>query len=178
MKTKQCSACTLIKSVDLFYVDNAKVDCLKNRCVECETLRRPSVIKQKRGAKPSNIPLSIRKAKVCYKYEKTRKGHLMRTYRNMLSRVLGIQKKNIHLYLGLPILDKQDFYIWALTDKEYNELYDSWVKNNYLLSLCPSIDRIDSDKGYIKGNIRWLTQSQNSSKKCQRQLSLEISTIT
>jgi hypothetical protein len=38
-------------------------------------------------------------ATVCKKYEKTPKGYLMRTYRNMKSRVLGIQHKKAHIYI-------------------------------------------------------------------------------
>ena len=80
----------------------------------------------------------------------------------MLSRVSGIQKKKAHLYKGLSILDKQVFYSWALKDKEYNLLFDSWVKSAYTRALSPSIDRIDVTKGYIEGNMRWITHSQNS----------------
>ena len=99
---------------------------------------------------------------VCKKYEKTLKGLLMRTYRNMKSRVLGIQYKKAHLYKGLELLDKQEFYAWSLSNTEYNSLFDLWSKSGYDRKLTPSIDRIDSSKGYNKENMRWITHSENS----------------
>lgn len=98
----------------------------------------------------------------CKKYEKTRKGLLMRTYRNMKSRVLGIQHKKAHLYKGLPILSKDVFYNWSLSNESYNTLFEMWIKSEYNKKLTPSIDRIDISKGYTEDNIRWITHSENS----------------
>ena len=96
------------------------------------------------------------------KYERTKKGKLVRTYRNMMSRVLGVLKTKTHLYLGLTILTREEFYNWSLQDEEFNLLYDNWVESGYNLKLSPSIDREDASKGYDLGNIRWVTHSENS----------------
>lgn len=96
------------------------------------------------------------------KYEKTPKGFLMRTYRNMLSRVTGVQSKKSHLYLGKEILNKEDFYNWALKNDTFLMLFKNWTEKNYDRKLTPSIDRIDPKKGYTLSNIRWLTHSENS----------------
>lgn len=96
------------------------------------------------------------------KYEKTKRGHLVRTYRNMLSRVTGVLKKKAHLYEGLEILDKESFYQWSLSDDMFNQIFDEWVISDYNRKLTPSIDRIDPCLGYIDDNIRWLTHSENS----------------
>lgn len=97
-----------------------------------------------------------------FRYEKTRKGKLVRTYRNMQSRVLGILKKKAHLYTNPDILPKEDFYQWSLSDPTYNELFDEWVKSGYSKKLSPSIDRLDTSMGYTLNNIRWVTHSENS----------------
>lgn len=97
------------------------------------------------------------------KYEKTPKGFLMRTYRNMQSRVTGVQSKKAHLYKGLELLDREDFYNWAIDNKDFRRLYDRWRNCNYDRKLTPSINRIDSDKGYVLDNIEWVTHSVNSS---------------
>jgi hypothetical protein len=47
------------------------------------------------------------------KYEKTPNGFLMRMYRNMKSRVSGVQIQKFHLYEGKELLGKEDFYAWA-----------------------------------------------------------------
>jgi hypothetical protein len=96
------------------------------------------------------------------KYEKTKKGYLVRTYRNMLSRVTGVLKTKAHLYKGLAILDKEAFYEWALNDEEFNRLFSIWVGSNYGKDLSPSIDRINPKIGYAQGNIRWLPHWENS----------------
>jgi hypothetical protein len=96
------------------------------------------------------------------KYEKSKKGFLVRCYRNMKSRVLGIQKLKYHLYGGLEILNKKDFYAWSIDNKNFNLLFTNWEKSNYLKKLTPSIDRIDSSKGYVLKNMQWITHSENS----------------
>jgi len=96
------------------------------------------------------------------KYEKTYKGKLMRTYRNMYTRISGMIDKSSHLYEGLPLLTKKDFYEWALSSDEYKNLFDAWVLSGYKLKLSPSIDRVDSSLGYTLSNMRWVTQSKNS----------------
>ena len=97
-------------------------------------------------------------------YEKTHKGFLMRTYRNMKSRVKGIQKLKAHLYAGKNLLDKDEFYQWAINDSKFKELFDVWEKCNYNRRLTPSIDRIDSSKGYFLENMQWIEHWINSQK--------------
>jgi len=96
------------------------------------------------------------------RYEKTPKGFLMRTYRNMESRVRGIQKKKFHLYVGKELLSREDFYAWSLNQFRFWDLFNEWVENGYDRKLTPSIDRIDSSRGYTLDNMRWLTHSENS----------------
>lgn len=98
------------------------------------------------------------------KYEKTKKGFLVRMYRNMTSRVNGIQIKNYHLYKNKHILEKEEFYNWALNNDKFHQLFEVWELNNYKRKITPSIDRIDANFGYILGNIQFLTLSENCSK--------------
>lgn len=95
-------------------------------------------------------------------YERTVSGKLMRTYKNMYHRVKGIAPRGRHRYEGLEILDKSSFYEWSKSDVDFIKLYNDWVISNYNRKLSPSIDRIDTSIGYIIGNIRWITQSENS----------------
>lgn len=94
-------------------------------------------------------------------YEKTISGYLMRTYRNMLSRVSGVQKAKAHLYSGLDILTKQEFLSWSLTTN-FEDLLSEYKGSGYDMKLAPSIDRKNSDLGYTLENIRWVTHSENS----------------
>lgn len=78
----------------------------------------------------------------------------------MLSRVRGINDPEGY-YTGLDILSKYTFYSWALSDVEYNRLYDDWVQSDYSTSLCPSINRKDSTLGYLLPNMEWTTTIHN-----------------
>lgn len=96
------------------------------------------------------------------RYEKTIKGFLMRTYRNMKSRITGVQKKKYHLYKDKELINKFDFYYWSITNSDFATLFENWKRNEYKQKLTPSIDRIDSSRGYILENMRWITHSENS----------------
>lgn len=101
--------------------------------------------------------------KLYYKiYEKTISGLLMRMYRNMKSRVSGIQKSKYHLYRGKELLKKEEFYSWANNSKEFLDLFTKWKDSKYDRKLTPSVDRIDSSKGYSIPNMEWVTHSENS----------------
>ena len=95
------------------------------------------------------------------KYEKTKKGFLVRCYRNMLSRVTGVTKNKNHLYLGKEILDKELFYKFSLSNNNFNLLFKEWENSEYERRLTPSIDRINTDLGYSIDNVQWITFSEN-----------------
>jgi len=99
---------------------------------------------------------------ICKKYERTKKGVLVRKYRNMQSRIEGIQKKKHHLYRGKKLLPRDEFYEWAMSDPEYDRLYREWVESGYDRKLAPSVDRLDPSAGYIIENMQWVTHSENS----------------
>lgn len=129
------------------YLDMKKMP--SNTCLSCKNERQ-----RERRSKNGNNDTK--------KYEKTKKGFLMRTYRNMKSRISGVQKDKSHLYFGKFLCGKEFFYKWSLENENFHNLFDSWGKSKYCRKLTPSIDRIDSSKGYEKGNMRWLTHSENS----------------
>lgn len=97
-----------------------------------------------------------------HKYERTVNGFLMRKYRNMESRVTGVQKLKAHLYKNLTLLDRKTFYKWAKESETFRQLFETWVANGYKRKLAPSVDRIDSSKGYELPNMEWVTHSENS----------------
>lgn len=96
------------------------------------------------------------------KYEKTEKGFLMRLYRNMKSRITGVQKQKHHLYEGKTLLSKGEFFDWATSQPEFYNLFTRWVEASYDRKLTPSVDRKDSTKGYEQDNMEWVTHSENS----------------
>jgi hypothetical protein len=109
-----------------------------------------------------------------HKYEKTIQGFLMRKYRNMQSRVTGIQKLKAHLYKNKTLLPRDKFYEWAVNQDKFHHLWAIWVNSNYDRKLCPSVDRLDSSKGYTLGNMEWVTHSENSRRGSINQHKLKI----
>ncbi len=95
-------------------------------------------------------------------YEKTKRGFLMRLYRNMQSRIEGVQKSKAHLYNGLNLLGREVFYVWAQEQPHFHILFEEWEKSGYLRKLAPSVDRINSKLGYQLDNMEWVTMSENS----------------
>jgi hypothetical protein len=148
-KMKKCNKCQEIKNIEDFHKKKSNNDGLDTYCKVCAN----SIIRERRKENSNSST---------FKYEKTLKGKLVRTYRNMTSRVNGILKSKIHLYLGLDILDKHIFYEWSLNNEEYNTLFNNWVVSGYKIKLSPSIDRKDASMGYTLDNIRWVTFEYNS----------------
>ena len=105
---------------------------------------------------------NARRRAACNKYEKTKKGFIMRLYRNMKSRVDGVQAAKYHLYRGLGILEKEKFYEWAMSRPEFHSLFNEYELNGYERKLSPSVDRIDSNMGYQIDNMEFVTMSENS----------------
>ena len=96
------------------------------------------------------------------KYERTKHGKLMRIYRNMKSRIEGVQWHKAHLYAGKYLLPKDEFYVWAMMSPDFHRLYAEWVESGYERKLAPSVDRKDSSIGYRPWNMEWVTHSENS----------------
>ena len=96
------------------------------------------------------------------KYEKTPNGFLMRLYRNMKSRVTGVQKKKAHLHKGKYLLPKDTFYKWAMSSYGFWKLWDEWEISGHDRKLTPTVDRVQPSLGYSLGNMEWVTHSENS----------------
>lgn len=96
------------------------------------------------------------------RYERTKAGFLMRLYRNMQSRVEGVQYHKAHLYEGLFLLPRSAFYEWAMGSPEFHTLWDEWTAADRDRRLVPTVDRADPEKGYAVSNMEWATHSENS----------------
>lgn len=136
---KTCIKCGEIKQKQYFRKANNNKSGIYNYCTEC-------------FKKSTKI------------YEKTKTGYLMRIYRNMKSRISGIQKEKYHLYKNKELLSKEDFYKWAENSESFTELFKKYKEYGHERKLAPSVDRIDSSKGYTLDNMEWVTMSENSSR--------------
>ena len=148
---KQCKTCQEVKDLNEFVKHKECKDGHTNCCKKCK-LELQKISRQKTNNKYTKI------------YEKTIAGFLMRAYRNMHSRISGIQYKKHHLYVGKSILSKDDFYNWTISNNDFMNLFAIWQKSNYQNKLTPSVDRLDVKLGYSIDNMQWITHSENSKK--------------
>ena len=135
---KKCTKCLETKPVEFFGKLSISPDGLRYKCREC------------------------RKICATEKY-RTLEGRIIKAYKHMSNRVRG-KGSSPKLYEGLEICTKDEFTKWALQDRNYKVLLESWEKQGYPLTLTPTVDRIDSKRGYSLGNIQWLSYSDNASK--------------
>ena len=90
------------------------------------------------------------------KYQRTPKGVLNIIYRNQLTK----QKRK-----GIKVnYTYEEFKNKYLYDNTYLNLYNNWVKNNYLSKYKPSFDRIDNKKDYSFDNLQIITWEENNNK--------------
>jgi len=79
----------------------------------------------------------------------------------MLQRVNGKNTRHPHLFKGKPILEREFFKTWSKNHPEFLMLYKQWVMSRYNNKLTPSVNRLDSSRGYTIDNMEWVTFSQN-----------------
>jgi hypothetical protein len=106
------------------------------------------------------------KSRFCSSHYKKATANLFlsKLYSKMYDRVSGRDKyktRGSKYYLGLPILPRDVFYNWAKNHPDFLALYKRWVTSEFDRRLAPSVNRMNSDKGYVLGNIEWVTNSQN-----------------
>lgn len=148
MANRKCSRCGVEKPLDCFYLD-ARAGRL-TVCRGCYNAKQREYRRRNGNA-------------VTRRYEKTKRGFLMRLYRNMQSRITGIQRQKFHLYAGKPLaVTRDEFYEWAFTHPSFHELFAAWEVSGYARQYTPSVDRVDPDRGYEFDNMEWVTHSENS----------------
>lgn len=141
---KECITCLKEKDEDWFRPG-------KNQCRSCVNKKLRERRKRTKNAATK-------------RYEKTKSGFLMRLYRNMESRISGVQSQKHHLYRDKELLDREDFYKWAMASPSFHELFFSWEESDYERKLTPSVDRKNPSLGYSIPNMEWVTHSENSSR--------------
>lgn len=92
---------------------------------------------------------------------------LGKMYKDMKARVTGtktgaVANRTSHIYIGKPILPRDVFMQWAKNHPDFLTLYKRYVMNDFERRLAPSINRINSRKGYTLDNMEWMTSGQNS----------------
>lgn len=96
-----------------------------------------------------------------HKNTATINGFLSKLYSNMHSRVQGKTAHDRGRWKGKSIMPKDVFLVWAKNHSDFLALYKRYAQAKFDRRLAPSVNRMDSKKGYSLDNIEWVTNSQN-----------------
>jgi len=87
------------------------------------------------------------------------------TIDGFLTKIYYNQKvSSLHRNHPKPKYSKLELIEWVLSQPNFNELYNNWVKSGYKSKLKPSIDRLNDNYGYDFDNIRLVTWEINNKK--------------
>jgi len=132
---KICFKCQNSKSLKFFYKHEKMRDGHLNKCIECTK-------------KDVNNNDAI--------YDNTEKGVIRVIYKT--------QKRHNKLRgFGCMPYSKDELRKW-LYDNDYKRFYNKWVNSGYEKDKKPSVDRLDTFKGYSFKNIKldtWLSNKQH-----------------
>jgi hypothetical protein len=95
------------------------------------------------------------------KYRNSPRGYLNRIYNGVKTRCTNTKNKRTKSYHGLDFMTWEEFLEWGFTE-ELVAMHKNYLDSGKDRKLAPSVDRIDPTKGYVKGNVQWLTLSENS----------------
>ena len=87
-------------------------------------------------------------------------------YAHMVARHEG-RSTNSSGSQGKGICTREEFFEWCKHFDNLNEfiaLFYDWAAEGFPLRLSPSVDRIDSTKGYTCDNLQWLSFEENCRK--------------
>lgn len=95
-------------------------------------------------------------------------------YTELVQRCKNPNNTTSKYYFGKTYCSKEDFLKLFINNESVKILYKNWQDNNFLYTLCPSIDRIDNNNGYEINNIHFITHGENCRKDNETKISVHV----
>lgn len=116
----------------------------------------------------AKVDSTEKRKKLLEYYDNRRKYEVKRMLDQRYTSIKQRCEDNIHhpsSAYGLLYLSKKEFLDWYEETKDvFDKLYKAWQDGGFTKGLAPSVDRIDSKKGYTVDNMQWLDFSANIKK--------------
>lgn len=156
---KECSKCKTQKKVDNFYSDKRAKDGFHSWCKDCNSGRKKERYKE-------NPELKILAQERCKRwYRKNRNSNIKYNYkyrRDNQERVLFNAARYRARKSGIDFsIDICDVFIPEFCPILGVKLFKGTVENK---DSSPSLDKIDNSVGYVKGNVRVISNLANQMK--------------
>jgi len=142
IQTKRCPQCKQFKPISQFSKDKQKKDSLRSSCKQC----------QNQYCRQYRLNHKPERRKYRKQHHKTIRGYLYNLWWLINRRCNNTKAHNYKWYGGRGIKVK-----FACFEDFYNYIKELKVDPRGL-----TIDRINNDGHYEKGNIRFVTQSENN----------------
>jgi len=94
------------------------------------------------------------------KYKTYLKGWY-RTKKGLSLRIFGHQKDGAKKRGHKVNYTLEEFRLWIFSQPNFNALYENWIKSDFDRWQRPSVDRVDSSKGYFFENITLMKWREN-----------------
>ena len=102
---------------------------------------------------------------ICKKCTLKRVKKYSRTKKGLVNTIYNHQKHKSKLRGHLPPeYTKRELRDWLFSQPLFHKLFADWEASNYNIRCTPSVDRIDSGKHYLFGNIQLMTWGDNDLK--------------
>lgn len=163
METKRCFKCNIEKPLTDFYKHPQMPDGHVNKCKECNK----KDVRENYADK-----VDEKRAYDSYRQRHSFQRIFNHRYMNIKHRCEGKIKASTR-YKGTDYCSKKEFIDWCYKEENMNKfvkLWSLWRSSGFERKLTPSIDRIDTTKGYTSGNMQWLSSVNNTKKHYKKEL--------
>jgi hypothetical protein len=161
---RMCYRCRKEKTEEGFYIQgNVCKECIRERSKIWRQNNHDYFLQQMREYRAKNRDSIKARKQYLYwnKYKTSPTHHIYNTYRLMKWR--SQTRKTVPLK---DLCSKEEFIQWSKkTESEFIKLFNEWIESKCEYRMVPSIDRIDSTRGYSIDNLQWLTQRDNRLKQ-------------
>lgn len=152
---KTCSKCLTVKDFSAFCIERRSRDGYSRLCKACanayQAERYYTHHNERLTCNPITGEPNLKRLR-CHKYYVLKERTEGRT-------------KQRHNSFGKELISKDDFYAWFDENIDsFMALHDTYVASNFDRKLIPSIDRLNNDLGYVRGNMQWITLTDNARK--------------